>query len=253
MVSETWLSRLLAVAGTLLWSSFAQTTCGDTEFASLSAESAATKTVSWSIASATGKLTIKTITYGDWKEFDSRPTLSANAAVDAKWLAVATQTGTSGDPSQTWPVPAIHLLKCQTLEMTVTNGIDDKDPDAEAITLHFHGLLQNSGRVAMDGPEGITQRYCTRSKFMSPVRAKCISGIAPKSSFTYRFLVDQEGTYWVHSHHPGQYEKGIRAPLIVRNTQDHKPNPTGGTGGYNYEAPTTPDQLDEEVVSVSDW
>jgi FtsP/CotA-like multicopper oxidase with cupredoxin domain len=39
--------------------------------------------------------------------------------------------------------------------------------------------------------------------------------IAPKSSFTYRFIADLYGTTWYHSHYSAQYAAGIFGPLVI--------------------------------------
>ncbi|CAI4212785.1 unnamed protein product [Parascedosporium putredinis] len=61
--------------------------------------------------------------------------------------------------------------------------------------------------------------------------------IPPGGSFTYRFKVEQHGTYWYHSHTHSQYPDGLRGPLIIHDPQ----------------APFR-DQYDEELVlTLSDW
>eukprot|EP01119_Soliformovum_irregulare_P011542 TRINITY_DN290_c0_g3_i2.p1 TRINITY_DN290_c0_g3~~TRINITY_DN290_c0_g3_i2.p1 ORF type:complete len:692 (-),score=208.33 TRINITY_DN290_c0_g3_i2:19-1800(-) len=40
-------------------------------------------------------------------------------------------------------------------------------------------------------------------------------GIAPGSSFTYRFVADNAGTFWYHSHSATQYSDGLLGPIIV--------------------------------------
>lgn len=80
-----------------------------------------------------------------------------------------------------------------------------------------HGLFQNGTNWA-DGPQGVTQ-----------------CGIPPGGSFTYNYTVEQNGTYWIHSHTLGQYPDGIRTPFII-----HAPNET-----YTYD--------DEYTVSTHSW
>ena len=63
------------------------------------------------------------------------------------------------------------------------------------------------------------------------------SAIPPGKKFTYVFVADKEGTYWIHSHTPGQYPKGLRAPLIVTRDQDK--------ADFDY--------IDEATVTLSDW
>lgn len=72
----------------------------------------------------------------------------------------------------------------------------------------------------MDGPVGVTQ-----------------CGIAPGSSFTYNFTIEQPGTYWYHSHTRGQYPDGLRGQFLVHDPE----SPYRG-------------QYDEEVaITLSDW
>lgn len=41
-------------------------------------------------------------------------------------------------------------------------------------------------------------------------------GIKPKQSFTYRFKVRQNGTYWYHAHSKGQEQDGLYGALVIR-------------------------------------
>lgn len=59
----------------------------------------------------------------------------------------------------------------------------------------------------------------------------------PGSNFTYDFVVNQNGTYWYHSHVEGQYPDGYRAPFIVHDKH-----------AYFH------DMYDEELTfTLSDW
>jgi iron transport multicopper oxidase len=65
--------------------------------------------------------------------------------------------------------------------------------------------------------------------------ADSFSGIPPGESLTYNFTVQQNGTYWIHSHVTGQYPDGLRSPFIIRN-------------------PAEPYQYDDDItITVSDW
>ncbi|CAG8510854.1 7430_t:CDS:2, partial [Dentiscutata heterogama] len=62
-------------------------------------------------------------------------------------------------------------------------------------------------------------------------------GIPPKGTFTYNFTTDQVGTYWYHSHYPGQYIDGIYGAFIIHDPED-----------------PYLDEYDEEyIVILSDW
>ena len=73
------------------------------------------------------------------------------------------------------PGPTIHADVGDLVEVSLTN---ESVPDG--ITLHWHGIeVPNS----MDGVAGVTQ-----------------DAVMEGESFTYRFVADQVGTYWYHSH-----------------------------------------------------
>ena len=61
------------------------------------------------------------------------------------------------------------------------------------------------------------------------------SGIAPGQSLTYNFSMEQNGTFWIHSHVMGQYPDGLRSAFIIRN-------------------PEEPYKYDEDItILLSDW
>uniref|UniRef100_A0A060SW95 ARAD1A02948p n=1 Tax=Blastobotrys adeninivorans TaxID=409370 RepID=A0A060SW95_BLAAD len=111
-----------------------------------------------------------------------------------------------------WPLPRIEVDKGDRLVVNMYNDMPDRNA-----SIHFHGMYQN-GTNYMDGPVGVTQ--CP---------------VPPGGKFTYNFTVDQNGTYWYHSHVDGQYPDGYRAPFIVHD----KNFP------YDYD--------EELVLTMSDW
>ncbi|MCJ1347443.1 hypothetical protein MMC31_005668 [Peltigera leucophlebia] len=113
-----------------------------------------------------------------------------------------------------WPIPHITADVGDRVIVNVMNDLGN-----QSTSLHFHGLYQN-GTTDMDGPAGVTQ--CP---------------IAPGLTFKYDFEIKQPGTYWYHSHSPGQYPDGLRGALIVNDPD----SPYKG-------------QYDEELVlTLSDW
>ncbi|MDH4159826.1 MAG: multicopper oxidase family protein [Actinomycetota bacterium] len=90
------------------------------------------------------------------------------------------------------PGPVIRATQGDLVEVTVTN---DSVPDG--ITLHWHGVDMPN---AMDGVAGVTQ-----------------DAVMEGESFTYRFLADQVGTYWYHSHQVSheQVIGGLFGTLVV--------------------------------------
>ncbi|KAI8964740.1 putative ferroxidase [Daldinia sp. FL1419] len=116
-----------------------------------------------------------------------------------------------------WPIPPIVANIGDNIVINVLNSLGN-----QPTSLHFHGLFMN-GSTHMDGPSQVSQ--CP---------------IAPGSSFTYNFTINQPGTYWYHSHTNGQYPDGLRGPLIV-----HDPKSPFLDTYYKQE--------NERILTVSDW
>src|SRR3546814_9394372 len=71
---------------------------------------------------------------------------------------------------------------------------------------------------------------------MDGVPGISFAGIPPGETFTYRFKVEQSGTYWYHSHSGMQEATGVYGAIIIDPAQ------------------TDPIQADREyVVQLSDW
>ncbi|NUR86140.1 MAG: multicopper oxidase family protein, partial [Nonomuraea sp.] len=73
------------------------------------------------------------------------------------------------------PGPPIRVRQGDTVEVTLRNELQDR-----GVTLHWHGYRVPN---AMDGVPGLTQ-----------------DAVGPGGSFVYRFVADQPGTYWYHTH-----------------------------------------------------
>jgi CopA family copper-resistance protein len=110
--------------------------------------------------------------------------------VVSEWsLALNGQTGRAVTINGTIPGPLIRLKEGQEVTLRVTNRLK------EVSSIHWHGILLPS---RMDGVPGVS-----------------FSGIAPGTTFTYRFPVKQSGTYWYHSHSGGQELQGMYGPMIL--------------------------------------
>ena len=123
---------------------------------------------------------------------------------------VGGRTGTAKTINGTLPGPIIRLKEGQDVTLNVTNRLK------ETSSIHWHGILLPP---AMDGVPGVS-----------------FKGIEPGETFVYQFPVKQYGTYWYHSHSPGQEQAGVYAPLII---DPAKPDPV------KYDR--------EYVVVLSDW
>lgn len=109
------------------------------------------------------------------------------------------------------PAPVLRWREGDTVTLRVTNRL------AVSTSIHWHGILLP---FQMDGVPGIS-----------------FAGIAPGETFTYRFKVQQSGTYWYHSHTAFQEQTGMYGAIII--------DPAGGKRQI---------QADRDyVVQLSDW
>ena len=121
------------------------------------------------------------------------------------------RTGAATTINGTLPGPLLRLREGEETIIRVTNAL------SEDTSLHWHGLLVPA---AMDGVPGVS-----------------FPGIAPGTTFEYRFKLEQNGTYWYHSHSGLQEQLGVYGPLIIE--------PASG------KHPSHSDR--EYVVVLSDW
>jgi FtsP/CotA-like multicopper oxidase with cupredoxin domain len=113
----------------------------------------------------------------------------------------------------TVPGPTIRVTEGDTVEVNVTNSLD------EPTSIHWHGLHVPN---AMDGVAGVTQ-----------------PAIAPGETFSYRFIAPHAGTFMYHAHGPNsreQIDRGLYAPFII--------DPAGGD-------PVAPDA--EAILTLGNW
>ncbi|MDQ2833786.1 MAG: copper resistance system multicopper oxidase [Acidobacteriota bacterium] len=123
---------------------------------------------------------------------------------------VGSRAATAMTINGTLPGPLIRLKEGQDVTLNVTNRLK------ETASIHWHGVLLPPG---MDGVPGVS-----------------FAGIKPGTTFTYRFPIKQNGTYWFHSHSGGQEQRGVYAPMIIDSIE---PDPV---------------QYDREyLVMLSDW
>ncbi|BAU49732.1 copper resistance protein CopA [Sulfurifustis variabilis] len=110
----------------------------------------------------------------------------------------------------TVPGPLLRFREGETVTLEVTNRLE------EITSIHWHGVIVPQD---MDGVPGVS-----------------FPGIRPGQTFTYRYRLRQNGTYWYHSHLGLQEQAGHYAPMII--------DPAG----------TDPVAYDREhVVLLSDW
>jgi CopA family copper-resistance protein len=88
------------------------------------------------------------------------------------------------------PGPVLRWKEGEEVVIRVTNRMDVPS------SLHWHGLILPP---EMDGAPGF-------GGFKS---------IAPGQTFTYRFPLQQSGTYWYHSHNGTQEQAGLYGPIVI--------------------------------------
>lgn len=87
------------------------------------------------------------------------------------------------------PAPTLRWRAGDTVTLRVTNRL------TEDTSIHWHGILLP---YQMDGVPGIS-----------------FNGIPPGETFTYRFKVQQTGTYWYHSHSGMQEQTGMYGAIVI--------------------------------------
>ena len=109
------------------------------------------------------------------------------------------------------PAPTLRLREGDTVTLRVANHLRDAYS-----SIHWHGIILPAN---MDGVPGLS-----------------FDGIAPGEAYTYRFQLNQSGTYWYHSHSGFQEQAGLYGAMVV---EPRTPAP------YHHDR--------EHVVLLSDW
>jgi CopA family copper-resistance protein len=108
------------------------------------------------------------------------------------------------------PAPLLRMRQGDVVTIRVTNRL------RERTSIHWHGFILPAD---MDGVPGLS-----------------FPGIAPGETFTYRFKVNQSGTYWYHAHSGFQEQTGLYGPIIIERP-----------GGERHASQR------EHVILLSDW
>lgn len=114
----------------------------------------------------------------------ARPLSLDIGGIEAKTWGYVSNTGDA----------AIEATVGDVLQVDITNELP------ESTSIHWHGIALHN---AADGVPGMTQ-----------------DPIEPGKSFSYVFKVPHGGTYFYHSHAGLQLDRGLHAPLIIRDPQD---------------------------------
>ena len=108
------------------------------------------------------------------------------------------------------PAPVLRWKEGDRVTLNVTNNM------AVDSSIHWHGIILPSN---MDGVPGLS-----------------FAGIKPGETFKYEFDLNQNGTYWYHSHSGFQEQTGMYGAIVV---EPKEPAP------YEYDR--------DYVVMLSDW
>ena len=108
------------------------------------------------------------------------------------------------------PGPILRWREGDTVTLRVRNRLK------EDTSIHWHGIILPAN---MDGVPGLS-----------------FAGIAPDGMYEYTFKLNQNGTYWYHSHSGLQEQVGVYGPLIIDAIE---PEPFAYDRDY--------------VVMLSDW
>ena len=127
------------------------------------------------------------------KKVDNSTILSGNEFfLDIDYTAV----NITGNPAVATTVngqlagPTLVWQEGETVTLHVTNHLK------KSTSIHWHGIILPP---AMDGVPGIS-----------------FDGIPSGETFTYRFKVQQHGTYWYHSHSGFQEQTGLYGAIVIK-------------------------------------
>lgn len=121
------------------------------------------------------------------------PDVSLQLTARSETFRLATgRTFTGYTLNHTSPGPIVRARRGDLVEVVLHN-----ENVTDGVTLHWHGV---DVPASMDGVAGVTQ-----------------DAVAVGASFTYRFVADQVGTYWYHSHQlsHAQVTDGLLGAVVV--------------------------------------
>lgn len=92
------------------------------------------------------------------------------------------------------PGPTLRWQEGEDVVMQVKNSMN------ETTSIHWHGILLDG---KFDGVPGLNGFH----------------GIAPHTTFTYKFKIRQKGTYWYHSHSNLQEAQGVYGSIVIEPSE----------------------------------
>jgi len=110
--------------------------------------------------------------------------------IDHQDIDVGGRTSDSITLNGQFPGPTLHFKEGENVVINVTNKLK------EDASVHWHGFILPGD---MDGVPGFNG----------------YPGIKPGKTFTYKFKIKQNGTYWYHSHSGGQEQEGLYGAIVI--------------------------------------
>ncbi|MFO7750420.1 MAG: multicopper oxidase domain-containing protein, partial [Desulfobacteraceae bacterium] len=147
---------------------------------------------------------------GEFGELNATAKGGIDLFIERRRLQVGGKPGRAITINGSIPGPVIRMADGKEALIRVHNRLD------ESTSIHWHGILLPFN---MDGVPGIS-----------------FPGIPAGGTFTYRYLVRQNGTYWYHSHTGLQEQLGHYGQLVLEPAE---PDPV------KYDA--------EHSIVLSDW
>lgn len=120
------------------------------------------------------------------REFERGP---ADLVVERRSVDIGGRRAEAVTVNGSVPGPTLRFKEGEEAVLRVHNWLNVDT------SIHWHGLILPPH---MDGVPGVSFR-----------------GIAPRETFTYRFPLRQNGTYWYHSHSGFQEQLGVYGALII--------------------------------------
>ncbi len=126
---------------------------------------------------------------GGSRELDATSPEGIDLFIERRMIPIAGEPSDAITINGGVPGPLIRMREGRDARIRVHNRLD------EATSIHWHGVLLP---FTMDGVPGIS-----------------FEGIAPGTTFEYRYPVRQNGTYWYHSHSGLQEQLGHYGQLVI--------------------------------------
>ncbi len=133
-----------------------------------------------------------------------------NFAIGKADIMIGGKSAVAKTINGTVPGPLLRFQEGETVTLRVRNDLN------EDTSIHWHGIILPAN---MDGVPDVS-----------------FPGIKPGETFVYSYTLEQNGTYWYHSHSGLQEQSGVFGPIIV---DPAKPDPVAYDREY--------------VVMLSDW